>query len=69
MRHKETFYPAAWAPYGRASPGSFRFLPREGRRAELERDYKNMGVMIFGDPPAFAWIIDQLRRLEEDTNK
>ena len=69
VRHKETFYPSAWAQYARASPGSFRLLPPEGRGAELERDYRNMGVMIFGEPPAFNDIVEHLEGLEREMNK
>lgn len=69
VRHKETFYPSAWAQYGRARPGSLRLMPAETRMAALERDYRSMGVMIFGEPPPFATIIDELRRLEEDINR
>ena len=69
VRHKETFYPAAWAQYGRAKPGSLRLLPPEARMAALERDYRRMGVMIFGEPPPFALIMDELRRLESDINR
>ena len=32
MRHKETFYPSAWARYDLAGPGSFRVMPAENRR-------------------------------------
>ena len=37
--------------------------------AALERDYRSMGVMIFGEPPPFASIMDELRRLESDINR
>jgi hypothetical protein len=47
VRHKQIFYPAAWAHYELASPGSLRLLPSDERVA-LERDYRSMGVMIFG---------------------
>jgi hypothetical protein len=69
VRHKETFYPSAWAQYARASPGSLRLLPADSRRAALERDYRSMGVMIFGVPPPFNTIMNELRRLEEDINR
>ena len=69
VRHKETFYPSAWAQYGRARQGSFRLLPAEARMAALERDYRSMGLMIFGEPPPFARIMDELRRLENDINR
>lgn len=66
VRHKETFYPSGWARYDLARPGSLRLLPAEQRLAALERDYRNMGVMIFGEPPAFKEIVDVLTTLEHE---
>jgi len=68
VRHKETFYPSAWAQYSRASRGSLRLLPAEARRAALERDYRSMGVMIFGEPPPFGKIMETLAALEREIN-
>jgi hypothetical protein len=68
VRHKETFYPSAWARYDLARPGSFRVAPLENRVGALERDYRNMGVMIFGEPPAFARIMETLAALEQEIN-
>jgi hypothetical protein len=68
VKHKETFYPAAWAQYGLARPGTLHLVPRPERMAALERDYRNMGVMIFGEPPAFAAIIETLGKLEAEIN-
>lgn len=69
MRHKETFYPSGWAHYELAVPGSLRIVPREERLAALERDYRSMGVMIFGEPPAFDSIMETLAALERDINR
>jgi len=69
VRHKETLYPSAWARYDLARPGSFRVMPPETRVAALARDYRNMGVMIFGEPPGFDTIMGTLRTLEEEINK
>jgi len=69
VRHKETFYPSGWAHYELAVPGSFRLMPREERLTALERDYRNMGVMIFGEPPAFDSIMETLAALERDMNR
>jgi hypothetical protein len=69
VRHKETFYPSAWARYDLARPGSFRLVPVESRVAALERDYRNMAVMIFGDAPKFDWIMETLTALEHEINK
>jgi hypothetical protein len=69
VRHKETFYPSAWARYDLAHPGTFRLVPPETRLPALERDYRNMAVMIFGEPPTFGSIMATLRTLEEEINK
>ena len=68
VRHKETFYPAAWARYDLAQPGGIRLIPREDRTAALERDYRNMAAMIFGEPLAFNAILQTLKLVEEEIN-
>jgi hypothetical protein len=69
VKHKQTFYPSGWAHYETAKRGGLRLVPSASRRAALEQDYKHMGVMIFGEPPSFDWIVDQLAALEKETNK
>ena len=69
VRHKETFYPSAWARYDLARAGSLRLVPPKDRIAALERDYRNMGVMIFGEPPTFHEIIKTLATLEQEINR
>jgi len=69
VRHKETFYPSGWARYDLARPGSLRLVPREERLAALEKDYRNMRVMIFGEPPAFDSIMGALAALEMGLTK
>jgi hypothetical protein len=69
VRHKETFYPSAWARYDLAHAGSLHLVPTEKRVAALERDYRNMGVMIFGEPPAFDRIMETLGLLEQEINR
>jgi len=69
VKHKETFYPSAWAQYGLARPGTLQLVPRAERLAALERDYRSMGVMIFGEPPAFDEIMETLKGLEAEVNK
>jgi hypothetical protein len=68
VRHKETFYPSGWARYDLARPGTLRLLPAAPRRTALERDYRNMGVMIFGEPPAFDKLMETLGVLEREIN-
>jgi len=68
VRHKETFYPSGWAHYELARPESLRLVPRAERHGALERDYRNMGVMIFGEPPTFDSIMEMLAALEREIN-
>ena len=69
VRHKERLYPSGWAHYELARPGSLRVVPKQERLPAMERDYRNMGVMIFGEPPAFDSIIKTLALLEQDINR
>ena len=66
---KQRFYPSRWARYEEARPGTFKLLPRAARLDELRRDYRGMGVIVFGEAPAFDFIIETLRRLEEEINQ
>ena len=47
------FFPAAWARYADAKPGTLRIVPPDARLPELEQDYRKMQEMIYGEPPAF----------------
>lgn len=67
-RHKEVFFPAAWARYAEARPGTLRLVPPESRIAELEQDYRKMQEMIFGEPPPFGEILRALREIEDLVN-
>lgn len=68
-RHKEVFFPAAWARYTEAKPGTLRIVPPDARLPELEQDYRKMQEMIFGEPPAFEQLIEVLREIERSINK
>jgi hypothetical protein len=67
-QHKEVFFPAAWARYAEAKPGTLRLVPPNARLPELEQDYRNMQEMIFGEPPAFDHLLDVLREIERLVN-
>lgn len=69
VRHKQAFYPSGWAKYDLAHVGSLHLVPTEERRAALERDYRSMSVMIFGNPPPFGEIIEVLAALEQEINQ
>jgi hypothetical protein len=65
---KQRFYPCGWANYEQARPGTFKLRPAEPHRRDLEKDYDGMRVMIFGEVPPFARIIETLAGLEEEIN-
>jgi hypothetical protein len=68
IRHKEAFYPTAWARYALAVPGSLRLVPPDSRVAALKADYRGMAVMIFGRPPSFENVLETLAQLEREVN-
>lgn len=68
VKHKQTFYASGWAQYPLAVPGTFRLAPPKSRIQALRQDYREMAVMIFGEPPPFDQIIQSLTTLEEEIN-
>jgi hypothetical protein len=67
-RHKEVFFPAAWARYADAKPGTLRIVPADNRLPGLEQDYRSMQEMIFGEPPSFERLLEVLREVEQAIN-
>jgi hypothetical protein len=66
---KQQFYPSAWARYDLAIPGSLKLLPTTPSHVEgLAHDYEDMRVMLFGEPPDFQDILDELKKLENEIN-
>jgi hypothetical protein len=66
---KSRFFPSSWARYDLARPGTFRLVPPESRRAELERDYLAMRPMFLNEPPAFVSVLATLTHLESRINQ
>lgn len=66
---KQRFYPSAWARYDLAVPGSLELLPATPSQVkDLAQDYEEMQVMLFGAPPEFREILDELKHLEAEIN-
>ena len=68
VAHKSVFFPAAWAKYETAMPGTFRLLPPKERVSELARDYSSMQEMFFRQPLAWSEVLDVLADLEKRIN-
>lgn len=68
VEFKQRFYPCGWARYEDAKPGTFRLVPDAGHRSALRRDYRDMGMMIFGESPKLDRVLDTLQQLEDEIN-
>jgi hypothetical protein len=68
VEFKKKFYPRGWARYDLAKKGTLKLVPNKYRIDELEKDYKAMQDMLFGDKPSFNEIMDSLRELEKQIN-
>ena len=68
VEFKTKFYYSSWAKYDLAKVGTFRLVPPERLIKHFEDDYAKMNVMIFGDYPAFAEILQGLQKLEDEIN-
>ena len=68
VEFKQRFYPCGWARYEEAKKGTFRLMPDSERQSALRRDYREMGMMIFGEIPNFDTVMNILQRLEDEIN-
>lgn len=65
---KQRFYPAAWARYELAKPGSMKLVLPPGRMRELEQDFTAMQNMIFDKHLTLDEIMASLGELENTIN-
>lgn len=68
VEFKNKFYPAAWAKFDDAKPGSLKLLPPDFRVDTLKKDYKKMEDMIFDKYLNFDEILSVLKSLEDEIN-
>ena len=66
---KMKFYPRKWARYEEALSGKLKLLPRQERFKEIEKDYKAMAEMIYGNYPSFEEIVRVLQALGKEINR
>lgn len=63
-RHARLFFFNADYDLEHATPGSLKICPTEGMTTALQRDFKAMAGMIFGEIPPFESVLDALAELE-----
>ena len=66
---KRQVYPQGWAGDDLSTPGSFKLIPFETTRKDLEVDYLEMQQMFFGSAPSFGDVMAQIAQLEAEINK
>jgi hypothetical protein len=66
VRHKVHFYPRRWARYDLAVPGTLRVTPSALWIDALRRDYQEMNVMFFEEPPTFDVVVEHLTELQAE---
>lgn len=67
--HNAIAFRQAWKKLEEAVPGSLRLVPQAEPLAVIERDYAEMREMLFGDPPDFRWIMEQIGQAEAAVNR
>ena len=69
VEFKMKFYPRTWARYEDAKPGTLKLSVPDYRMEALEKDYRQMQEMLYGDIPDFSTIMDAIKELENEINK
>ena len=67
--HKSIYFASAWARYDTAKVGSLVLVPPHNILEDLEKDYKQMNEMFFGDVPSFKEIIGLIKEFETKFNQ
>ena len=68
VQFKDCFYPSAWAHYDLAKPGTLKLVPEAHILRPLQKDYRNMNTMIFGEYPGFNDVMSEIALLEQEIN-
>lgn len=68
-RHARLFFNSADLDLGNAVPGSLAIAPTSAMSDALEKDYKAMGGMIFGDLPKFDDVVATIADLDRQVNR
>lgn len=67
--HKSLYFKSAWAQYDTAVRGSLKIIPSREILNIMEKDYKAMNEMLFGEIPTWEVILDALKSFEHNFNQ
>lgn len=68
VAHARMFFNRPDFDLASASAPTFMLCPKDGMIDDLRQDYRAMAAMIFGEPPPFDAIIEQIVALEHEIN-
>ena len=63
------YYPAKWANYEAAEKEALRLIPQAEVVDQLEKDYRQMSDMIYGEIPSWKNILSEIQSFEKQFNK
>ncbi|ARN76274.1 hypothetical protein BST96_02675 [Oceanicoccus sagamiensis] len=69
IKYKKCFFRSGFANYDACLTNTFKLVPSKAVLDELEKDYRSMRDMIYGDAPDFSTIITSLTELEKTINE
>ena len=69
VERKKWLYHCPWAKYDDCLNGNIHLLPNDNNKVLLEKDYKTMQNMIYGEIPSWDEILHYLFDLEEEINR
>ena len=69
VKFKSKFYPMNAARYDLAKPGTMKLIPSEENMKLLEKDYKRMQNMIYGNKLSFDVLMRKIEDLENEINQ
>lgn len=65
---KQTHFPAGWARYETAVPGTLNIVPNPELEKVLREDYKQMSEMFWSAPVSFDDVMGRLEKLQQEIN-
>ena len=68
VRHARVFFDRPDYDLASARSGTYAVTPVPGMVEALRRDYEDMSAMIFGEAPAFADVMDSIRKIDAMVN-
>lgn len=68
VEHKSLLFASKKASYETIYTEGLKLLPDEERIVEIQNDYREMGLMIFGEIPSFETVIDSIKKIEIGLN-